>query len=720
MLRKTPKLYVLLIFLSLFLIGVSFPKTTLSQHDDKVRIGIVFKSSTTGFRYRDGIINGLGDTSRFVIVEKPYIMSAHGEDTIKKLIRNNEVDVILGPTESEVFTKVYNTDGISDNKITVISGLATTNVGNDSQGFFFRLNLEATSRVFEMWSYMNKFWVSKIAIVYEDSEFGRNAEMAFSEIIRESNTDLNYMNIAFESPLVPFADISNIIKERPEIIGLFCEREDVEMLYKNIHKLNNTGVPYNPAFFTIIDITTVGDGLRNFYFPSLQNYQNATLINPNIEDEVYILGVETGNLLQKAIAKSGPDNYLKTATDRLSFRNQVVGILLGETNADLNMKFLKMKNLSPPHLYKLDEQEVFKIDQNKEIHWIVMIHEKIKMVYATQSYKLILNLILMFILTISVSSIEIRRSFPKKHVKIYFTGVFYYYLLAHLLLVLFLYIFLAETGRINYYDTIMVIIISITPSAFFKTTFFESRSGKSIGLESIYKRIMASIDEEIMKSRYKKLVGLENVIAYSNSVDSMRRALKTIYRNNPSNEQAAKMTQKLEEDLAQEGDYMNRRRIAAKLIMRQFSKEQLKAEGFVPTSWQYGDSIDPIILIRHAAKHCSRNDESRGAAMLLYKSELENLKLRNEARYNEIMDFHEKEMNLTMTNEGTLLVKLRLLIVLRGFDRQWMVDNHLIDQKDIDNLRADKRRTKNNDKHFIKKMLSTFANNFKSKGLDSN
>jgi hypothetical protein len=565
----------------------------------------------------------------------------------------------------------------------VISGLATTDVGNDTQGFFFRLNLEATNRVFEMWSFMNKFWISKIAVIYEDSEFGRNAELAFKDLVRDTYTGNDYISIAFESPKSPYAELDNLIEERPEVIGLFCDREDIQRLYRDILLQNKSGVPYYPYFFSLIDITSIGEGLNNFYFPSLQEYledgasDSLLTMREKIPDEVYILGEQTGKLLLGALRSKNGYIDLSTPAGRVKFRNRVVGFLRGDSKGDLDMNFLKMKNLGPPYLYRINNGMLTRLKHQMDINWITMIRSKIRLVYAAHSYKLILNLLIILVLTVSVSTIEIRRSFPKQHVKIYLTPVYYYYLLAHLGLVLFLYIYLAETGRINYSDTLMTIIITITPSAFFKTTLFETRSGRSIGLEEIYKRIMASIDNQVMISRYKKLVGLENVIAYSNSENSMRSALLRVYRNNPSKVQSAKLIQKMEEDLNNEKDYMNRRRAAARLIMRQFDREQLKAEGFVPSYWDYENSVDPVILIRQAAKKCAEDESKRTEVLQLLEEEKAKLKRRNEERYEEIMDVHEKELSITMSKEGELLVKLRLLLVLRGFNLQW-IKEHLI------------------------------------------
>ena len=684
--QKRPLIRAVIISVILLLPGVLVPEKCFAQNERSTRVAIVYNDSETGKRYKNGIIDILTDTvakeRNLEIFEVPYIKSSHGEDTIKNLIRNNLADVILGPTESDVYTKVYNTDGIVDNKISVISGLATTSIGNATRGYFFRLNLESTERVFEVWSYLNRFLISKIAVIYEDSEFGRKAEMTFKDLIKESDLIQNYKSISFNSPQSPMSEIQKLIKERPEVVGLLCEREDVNRIYEHIQKLNNSGVPYNPYFFTIIDVTSVGKDLKNFYFPSLKKYKDSARIL-NSQDEVYLLGQVTGNLLLSALPTSSSGKSLRTLPERVHFRNQVVRILRGESKARLNMNFLKMKNLGPAYLYKLNNNKIYHIEPDMDINWLTMMRAKVLLIYSVHNYKMIINLLLMLILTYSISSIEIRRSFPSNHVKIYFTRVFYSFYFVHLFLVMFLYIFLAHTGRINYSDTLMVIIISITPSAFLKTTFFETKSGRSFGLEGIYKRILANIDNQIMKSRYKKLVGLENVIAYSNSEDGMKRALLRIYRNNPSKIQAAKMIQKMEEEITFEKDYMIRKRVAARLIMRQFNKEQLKAEGFVPANWDYDADIDPVILIRSASRYCAETSERRQNLLKLVNKELKFLKARNPERYEEVMSFHEKELSLIMSKEADLLAKLRLLMVLRGFNLTWLKDNDIITEKRI-------------------------------------
>jgi hypothetical protein len=134
---------------------------------------------------------------------------------------------------------------------------------------------------------------------------------------------------------------------------------------------------------------------------------------------------------------------------------------------------------------------------------------------------------------------------------------------------------------------------------------------------------------------------------------------------------------------------MNRRRAAARLIMRQFDREQLKAEGFVPSYWDYENSEDPVILIRRAAKKCAEDDEKRTAVLSLLEEEKAKLKSRNKERYDEIMDVHEKELSLTMSKEGELLVKLRLLMVLRGFNLNWIKEYLISDDHETPDVKSE-------------------------------
>lgn len=117
------------------------------------------------------------------------------------------------------------------------------------------------------------------------------------------------------------------------------------------------------------------------------------------------------------------------------------------------------------------------------------------------------------------------------------------------------------------------------------------------------------------------------------------------------------------------------------MIMRQFNREELKAEGFVPQNWDYEAGVDPMKLIRQASKYCAEDHDRRQNVLNLLDNELTLLKKRNLERYEEIKSFHEKELSIVMSNEGELLAKLRLLMVLRGFNLEWLKENGIVTDK---------------------------------------
>lgn len=691
-------------FWVIILLLIEFFPADVFAKNDSVRVAIVYNSSLTGQRYKDGIYDNLDSVIGNYRIKPlciPYLKTSHGIDTIKSLILNKEADVIFGPTESDVFAGVYNTDMITDNKISIISGLATSNIGNDPQGYFFRLNMEAKERIYEIWSLLNSYWISNVAIIYENTEFGRSCEAEFKELNESLSSKNDYHSIPYNSPLIPISEIKNyIIKERPEVIGLFCEREDIQRIYATIAQINNSGVPYNPYYFSPIDISTVSKGLENIFYPSLQIYSDTVIMDSIVQDEVYILGAQTSKLFTTALTSNSNPIDFSTNDGRIRFRNRIVRLMQGQVTSKPTMNYRKMKNVGPLYLYRINANTINPIKVKQNISVLQALKIKLACIYSTNNFMLLFNLLLIFILTISISKIELRVSFPEKHVKIHKSKIFYKYIGIHLFFVLLIYIFLAETKRISYFDTIMAIIICVTPTAFVKTTFFESKSGSIIGLEGIYKRWMANIDNQIMEARYNILSKLRNTIAYSNSEESMRKALLRMYRNHPSPVVTSKRIQRMEDKLTAAKDYMARKRAAAELIIRLFDMEKLKGEAFVPPNWDENESPDPQTFIRKVAKYCAEYDEKKEHINDFAISELVKLRVRNRRKHREIKSVYKKEKSIVMSNEGDLIVKLRLILVLKNFNLQWLVEENIMSQEKLNELKSDDTPEKETEKLF--------------------
>ncbi len=78
---------------------------------------------------------------------------------------------------------------------------------------------------------------------------------------------------------------------------------------------------------------------------------------------------------------------------------------------------------------------------------------------------------------------------------------------------LVLYFVLAEREAIRYDSWAAALIVAMGPSVFLRTTFFETPTGKAIGLTNIYDRILLWISEKMMIRRYSLFSRFASVIA---------------------------------------------------------------------------------------------------------------------------------------------------------------------------------------------------------------
>ena len=265
-----------------------------------------------------------------------------------------------------------------------------------------------------------------------------------------------------------------------------------------------------------------------------------------------------------------------------------------------------------------------------------------------------------------------REVFRGGSLKVLTSRYFYYFVAAHAILSLGLYIGLAETGAIRYDSVLTALIIAISPSALLRTNVIETAQGKAIGLEHFYRQAISSVDQRLMIARYQSLQARVNIITYHNSLSVMRRALLSLYANHRSPKERARLFEQLSTELTTEDDYFRKRRICARHLLHQLDWETLKAEGFVPRGWDKPNPIDPQLEIRAAAKFCQGRTEQVQAINEMVedwdKPESVKTYMLSEGRIAQLSDFLKYEKKEVMNPEGELNVNIRFLTVLRGFD----------------------------------------------------
>lgn len=656
--------------------------------EQKIRIGVLYINTPSGNKHWEGIKEAFENkafkeiTKYLELLPDHYPDGTDGFETLQKFILGEagkeRVDIVLGPTESDIFVRgVSKEKDFVGSKVPVISGLVTAKVGNRSGGWFFRTNVDVTRRVHTIYDFLNKHWISTSAVIYSDTEFGRRAKRAFYEELKMDNKEDSCMELLYDNPPDSRKQLHAIFKDRPEAVGVFGEREDLEQIYNQYKRMNGSWKPYNPYFFTILDVRTLKNRLDDIYFVSLTGEE--------IETEVKALGYDLGVLVIQVLDAMNRDGQLfKRKFDgekREEFRRQLATSMRNTSllpGTKTGMVLNNFENTTLPSVYHLKNGEAKRVPIPEYIGLLDKFFKRLKLIFAVYgSWMMWLVLGVVLLLTVSVSRMEVKRLFPQKHISIYRRPVFYFYTLGHIITVMIIFVFLAETGSIKYDNIYMVIIISMTPTAFLHTTFFETRQGRAIGLENIYKNLMTMIEENIMQGKYKSLEAITNVIAYYSPLQTMRRALLNFYKNHPSQVQRAKLIQKMEEDIDKEPEHFEKRRVAAKLLMRWFDLDQLKAEGLLPQEYDYKNPLDPRLIIRRVARYCSGFPEKIEKIDQLLKDELKALKKRSETMHKEFNDSIDAEKNLIIAKEGELNVKIRKLFVLRSFDIEWLIAEEL-------------------------------------------
>jgi len=243
------------------------------------KLGILYINSPTGERFRDGIKEAIDKYPRGNIFESydfPYDNETEGLKTLVSLMEEKDidkkVDIILGPTDSGVFVSALEQrKKLEKSRIPVISSQVAAKIPHRKGGWFFRTNINVERRAQVIYDFLNKYWVHSIAVLYEDTEFGRRAEEAFRNELNGQQKE-HYLPFSYDSTGKARIQIRNILELRPEAVGIFGTRNDFVRLYSLLKNLNVGSSRYLPITFSIIDIRVVQDNLQDkdfVYFVSV-------------------------------------------------------------------------------------------------------------------------------------------------------------------------------------------------------------------------------------------------------------------------------------------------------------------------------------------------------------------------------------------------------------------------------------------------------------------
>ena len=278
-----------------------------------LRLGVLYANTATGRLYRDGVREALAAHDGVEAFEKDYANAQQGSERLEELLSGGQVDVVLGPTESDIFVAATERrDEMEAHMVPIISPLITADVDHIERGWFFRINVDVRRRSQVVYDYLNKYWLRSISLLYANTEFGRRAEEAFREEL--STIQLaNYTPLLYNSPPIEArGQLRQILNTRPEAVGIIGEREDILDIYTSLKSMDSWGSSFRPVFFTILDVRFVEGLPEEFLFVSV------TGSSQEDDNDVKALAYDATRLVTRPLAADSRRSLRRRTPNRLS------------------------------------------------------------------------------------------------------------------------------------------------------------------------------------------------------------------------------------------------------------------------------------------------------------------------------------------------------------------------------------------------------------------
>ncbi len=671
------------------------------------KLGILYINSPTGERFRDGIKEAIAKYSKknINIVETydfPYDNETEGLKILVSLMAEKEeekkVDIILGPTDSGVFVSALEQrKKLERARIPMISSQVAAKIPHRKGGWFFRTNINVERRAQIIYDFLNKYWVRSITVLYEDNEFGRRAEEAFRNELREHQKG-HYLPLSYDSIDKARNQIRQILSQRPEAVGIFGDRNDFARLYSLLKNLNVGSSRYRPITFSIIDIRIVQDILQDDDFVYFVSVTDVT--KDKDFDDVKALACDTTNLVLRELDDLAKSETLSAEDTpwQERFRNHFEAILNGNIGLKKSdsenqstarspfitrLSFENYENATRPRVFKLSKGDIksFKLEYTISLFGKIM--HKLSLIQNRFGFWPIFNIFLIIIIVLFMSIKDIKRWYTGKLLPLFKSLHFLLLLFINSAIALAAYFYLGETGSIRYDSVLTALILALAPSAILRVTLFETSTGKAIGLANYYDSFLKWVHEKLTIKNFLKNQAYINVIAYHNSVYGMKCLLKEIYQNAPGKEQRIRMLANMEEILKDAESWIDRRKALARLLLQKLGWRELADRNFVPQKLKRRkpDSREPLeteddpenVVIK-TARLCAHDKQKRNLIDKKINDELKEIRKRSPERENELRTDHERDISEMKTQTAIMIKKITFLSLLRGYDPDFLED----------------------------------------------
>ena len=587
------------------------------QATTPITLGVAYVRSPTGLRFLDGAGEAAATcgAGQFVLDSIPYDDENDGVEQLSTTIAQARVAAILGPTESGVFTRARRLRAPAEQvSVPVISSQVTAEVEQDAESWFFRLNVDVGERARAMMRVLRKRMIASITVLYEDTEFGRQAEAKFRTELGAA-TD-GYRAHPFANVTEATAAVRQVVNERPEAVGIFAERGFIRSVTQALQSENPRGIRYDPMVFTVLDLRFVAEQFPDdiFFVAATRQDRDTVSISPDddVVDDVKGMSYDAACLVMR-IMRDMPGRPL----DRAAFRRRLAGILDSGDAVDgpyTRMNFAGFENVAHPDVYHLADGELVRIPTDEVVPLLAKARIKVGLVHARFGLRPVFIAIVMAAIAIAITYADVRRWYGMRMKRVVLSRWFLLLVSVNVTLVIGIYGYLGFTDAIQFDSVLAALVIAVAPTAIIRTTWLETPAGKAIGLKGGYERLLQWINDKLMVHSYRGRQRFINVLMYHNSLRFLRQRLEHLYEHARGDERTDLLKKQLDDRIEQEQTPEDKLRVCAERLLRRYTWAELIDQGCVPP--QYSDEkqlVDPEILIREGVDFLRERGVRSGA-----------------------------------------------------------------------------------------------------------
>jgi ABC-type branched-subunit amino acid transport system substrate-binding protein/energy-coupling factor transporter ATP-binding protein EcfA2 len=472
----------------------------------------------------------------------------------------------------------------------------------------FAMNIDIGARLQILRNYLRSRLIRRVAVIYENNDFGQAAERGFRQN-EETERGTPYIAATFESPSgaetqdrkVRLASaVAEVLAFRPEAIGIFASAEGIRQVRDQIA---TNGV----AAAALLAITDPRDGDEASGTPNQEKPTNdlafVSVVQPPPADtagtkecevspndgEGPALAYDTIQFVasvrkQEASAANDFRSSLAAAMrDSAQFRGACTGMTLRD-----------LHNVAQPVMYESTAGEVRPAALQLSAPDALLY--RARLIQRVYGYMPILILVLFAVWAGLASAIE-RARHSRTRVA---TSI-----LLRFTILSGAYLFLAQNGVIWWDSILSAVGIAIGLEAVAMAKLFETKSGVSVGVGSLYRTLLMRLDQWLAVRRYKDPNAARNVLASSNPLATLDQSARFMLAELPNPEEHRLLERTLEQQLAEQTTVDGKRKVIAQLLLEKTRWTALADQGLVPPWARDTNRIsDPEIAIRAGVDFC--------------------------------------------------------------------------------------------------------------------